>query len=91
MVESLSDGETKLIWEVTRRREQCGRLDVERSWWVSDVGRTRERKGKLAVGKVIPRMCQRPGMDEGPRRFMGATLTETLSNGGYGSRSGHFF
>jgi hypothetical protein len=90
MAESLSDGETKLIWEMDRRREQCGRLDVE-SWWVSDVGRTRERKGKLAVGKVIPRMCQRPGMDGGLRRFMGVTLTESLSNGGYGSRSGNFF
>ena len=43
MAESLSDGETKLIWEMDRRREQCGRLDVE-SWWVSDVGRTRERE-----------------------------------------------
>lgn len=87
MVESLSEGKTKLIGKVDRRRALGGREDVEGSWW---VGRTGEREEKLAVGAAILRMWQRPGMGGVPRRYMGATLAETSSSGGYGSRSGHF-
>jgi hypothetical protein len=78
MVESFSEGETKQILEVAGR-ELGGRGNRERR---GIRCRESRRERKLVVGGAISSKCQRPGLGEGPRVSMGATLTEISSSGG---------
>ena len=84
------------ILEVNSRKELGRRGDGQGSGAAGCGGKSyvgkagdRERRSVLGIW-TVSRMCQRPGMGRGPRGYMGATLAETPSSRGNGSRSGYF-